>query len=36
MKKVSLAIILGLSLFFSGCPAPFEYWRMQYQVKKGI
>jgi Tol biopolymer transport system component len=35
MKNLPLAIILGLSLFFSGCPAPFEYWRMQVSGEEG-
>lgn len=35
MKNMSLIIISCLSLFFSGCPAPFEYWRMQTSSEEG-
>lgn len=35
MKKLSLIIICGLSLFFSGCPTPFEYWKMQTSGEEG-
>jgi len=35
MKKLSLIIVCGLSLFFSGCSTPFEYWKMQISGEEG-
>lgn len=35
MKRISLIIIYGIVTLFIGCPAPFEYWRLQTWGEEG-
>ncbi len=35
MKKYSLFVVCYFVLFFSGCPAPFEYWRLMTSSEEG-